>query len=47
MGFIPRNRIWTYINGVFDLFPPIVIGFNVTNLSYLLGDKGNNSIFFF
>ena len=46
MGLITRNRIHAYINGVLDLFPPIGIGFNVANLSYFLGNKRNNSIFF-
>lgn len=47
MGFITRNRFRAHIDGVLDLFPLIVIGFNVTNLSYLLGDKGDDSISFF
>ena len=46
MGFIPRNRGRIYINGVTELAPLIVNGYNVTHLSYLLGDKGNNSIIF-
>ena len=46
MGFVPRNLGRTYINGVIDLSPLIVTGYYVTNLSYLLADKGNNSIFF-
>lgn len=46
MGFIPVNPIRLYINSVLDLFSLVVLGYNVTNLSYTLGNKGNNPIFF-
>ena len=46
MGFIPGNRVRTYINSVLDLCILISIGSYVTNLPYFLGDKGNNPILF-
>ncbi len=46
MGFIPLNPIWPYVNSVLDLPSLFVPGYNITNLSYTLGNKGNNPIFF-
>ena len=46
MGFIITNRICLYVNGMIDRSSINVIRFNVTNLSYFLGNKRNNPIFF-